>query len=359
MKKYDAIIIGAGQAGIPLARKLGKAGMRTAIIEQRQIGGTCINDGCTPTKTMIASAKMAWQAVNSEKWGVKVEKYAVNIQAVLNRKNEIVERFRNSATRSLQKVENIDIIIGSASFSDKKVLEIKLNDGGAEMLTAEYIFIDTGTTTRIPEIEGLETISYLTSTSILDLGVIPEHLLIIGAGYVAMELGQMYRRFGSRVTMLEHGPRILPKEDDDVIEAISKILTDDGITILLMAKAKKVRQIADAGFTLTADVAGEVISIDCSHILVAPGRRPQTPDLALDKAGIEINDKGYIKVNEQLETNVPGVYALGEVNGGPAFTHIAYNDHLIGYKILLVASIDRLKTGRCPIVCISIRSLPV
>ncbi len=332
MKKYDAIIIGAGQAGIPLARKLGKAGMRTAIIEQRLIGGTCINDGCTPTKTMIASAKMAWQAANSEKWGLKVEKYAVNMQAVLQRKNEIVERFRNGATRSLQKVENIDIIFGAASFSAKKVVEIRLNDGGTETLTAEYIFIDTGTTTRIPEIEGLDAIPYLTSTSILDLDVIPEQLLIIGAGYIAMELGQMFRRFGSRVTMLEHGPGILAKEDEDVTEAITELLRDEGITILLEAKTKKVRQIAGVGFTLTADVAGEVMSIDCSHILVAPGRRPQTPDLSLDKAGIETNEKGYIKVNDQLETNVPGVYALGEVNGGPAFTHIAYNDHLIVYK---------------------------
>jgi len=331
MKTYDAIIIGAGQAGIPLARKLAKAGMKTAIIEKRLVGGTCINDGCTPTKTWVASAKAIYIAQNADKLGLHIRDYSVNMPAIKKRKDEIVAQFRGGAQHGLEDTKGVDLIFGEAVFTGKKTISISLNDGGEEELTADKIFINAGAKTAIPDIEGLDTIDYLTSTSILELNAVPENLLIIGASYISMEFGQMFGRFGSKVTMLEQAKRILPREDEDIAEEMVKILEAEHIKIYTGAKATRFKKVGD-------HIEAEIIIGDkkhvftYSHVLVAAGRVPQTEALELKAAGVETDERGYIKVNDKLETNIKGIYALGDVKGGPAFTHIAYNDYTIVYR---------------------------
>jgi pyruvate/2-oxoglutarate dehydrogenase complex dihydrolipoamide dehydrogenase (E3) component len=216
MKTFDAIIIGSGQGGTPLAKKLAEAGYKTALIERRWVGGTCVNDGCTPTKAMIASAKMAHRLKHSAELGVTVSRSDVNIQAIIERQQRMVESFRNGSEKKLVSSQDLQLIFGEASFSGPKQLRIKMNDGESQEATAERIFIDTGTRPDVPEIDGLEKVPYLTSTSILDLKELPEHLLIVGSGYVGLEFGQMYSRFGSKVMILERSERILKKEDEDI-----------------------------------------------------------------------------------------------------------------------------------------------
>ncbi len=335
MKKYDAIIIGSGQAGTPLARKLGKVGWKTAIIERRWTGGTCINDGCTPTKTMVASARAANIISRAAKWGIDVGKFSIDINAVIKRKDEVVHSFRDGLEKGLKGTPNVELIYGHAVFSGDKTIRVELNEGGTEELTAEHIFINTGGRTAIPSIEGLEKINYLTSTTILDIKEIPEHLLIIGGSYVGMEFGQMFRRFGSQVTMLEFSPRLLPREDADIAEAIGEIMKKEGITIYTSAQTQKVEITNDNKIAATININGEDKQILCSHILVAAGRLPNSDDLGLENTQIAKNNRGYIVVNDKLETSIAGVYALGDVNGGPAFTHISYNDYVVIYKNLL------------------------
>lgn len=334
MEKFDAIVIGSGQAGTPLSKKLAKAGWRTALIEKRWIGGTCINDGCTPTKTMIASARMTYLAANSKSLGIDIENFSIDLSAIIKRKNDVVKKFRNGAEKGLEETENLEIIFGEASFTGDKTLKVSTNNGNRRELTAEHIFINTGTFTTIPPIEGVENIPYLTSTSILDLQEIPQHLLIIGASYIGMEFGQMFRRFGSEVTMLEFAPHLLPREDRDVADCIKNILTEEGITLHTKAEAKKFTS-AGNGITAVVTTDGAQKSISCSHVLLAAGRTPQTKSLHLEKTSVETDEKGFIKVDDKLETSKPGIYALGDVKGGPAFTHISYNDHLVIVKNLL------------------------
>jgi len=335
MKQYDAIIIGAGQAGGPLAKKLARAGKKTAIIEKRWVGGTCVNDGCTPTKTWVASAKAAYMAAHSAPLGVKVKAYKVDMRQIKKRKDEIVMRSRNGGQKALESTNNLDLIFGEATFTGDKIITIKLNEGGTKTLKADLIFINTGAQTLIPDIEGLQDIDYLTSTSILDLDFVPKHLLIIGANYIGMEFGQMFGRFGSKVTMLEKSPKVLAREDDDIGEAIHKILTDEGIEIFTDAKTTAFKKTKKGNVKATVLIAGKEQTITCSHVLVAIGRVPQTAALSLDKTGVKVDDKGFIEVNDKLETNVKGIYALGDVKGGPAFTHISYNDYTIVYRNLV------------------------
>jgi dihydrolipoamide dehydrogenase len=334
MKNYDAIIIGTGQAGTPLARRLGKAGWKVVIIEKEFAGGTCVNYGCTPTKAMVASAKNAYQARRAADYGINVTDVSVDIAAIIGRKNHIVERSRHGLEKSLNEIPGIDLVYGVASFSAAKEVTVTLNEGGTEVYTAQQIFINTGNRTAIPKIDGLKDIPYLTSTTILDVTTVPEHLLILGGSYIALEFGQMFSRFGSKVTILDKSPRFLPKEDEDVAEEMKKIFNDEGITI---HSGVQVNSFAQDGATLTASVTidGKEQKIQASHLLLAAGRAPNTEDLNLDKAGIHTDEKGYIKVNEKLETNVSGIYALGDVKGGPAFTHISYNDYLIVCKNIL------------------------
>ena len=334
MKQFDAIIIGSGQGGTPLSKKLAKAGWKTALIEKRWIGGTCINDGCTPTKTMVASARIAYLAANSKKLGIDIDHFAIDFPAIHQRKNEIVSSFRNGALKGLEETENLEVIFGEARFTGAKTISVALNSGGEEEFSAKHIFINTGAFTTIPDIKGLNDISYLTSTTILDLTEIPQHLLIIGGSYIAMEFGQMFSRFGSKVTMLEWSGNFLQKEDPDISDCLCGIMQGEGITIHKNAKTQRFQKTADGikAFVLIDDKMEE---ISCSHVLLAAGRTPQTKSLHTQLAGIETDEKGYIKVNDQLQTNAPGIYALGDVKGGPAFTHISYNDHLVIIKNLL------------------------
>jgi len=335
MKQYDAIIIGAGQAGVPLAKKLAQAGKKTAIIEKRFVGGTCVNDGCTPTKTWVASAKAAYMAAHSADLGVKVKAYKVDMPQVKKRKDEIVIRARLGGQKGLEKTKNLDLIFGEAIFTDKKTLTVKLNSGKTQTLQADLIFINAGAKTLIPDIKGLNDIDYLTSTTILDLDFVPDHLLIVGSNYVGMEFGQMFGRFGSKVTMLEKAPRILSREDVDIADAMHKIITDEGVKIYTNATTTGFKKTKKGNIKATVSVAGEEQTITCSHVLMAVGRVPQSKDLNLDKTGVKVDEKGYITVNDKLETNVKGIYALGDVKGGPAFTHIAYNDYTIVYRNLI------------------------
>ncbi|GAA4336375.1 mercuric reductase [Mucilaginibacter gynuensis] len=335
MKNYDAIIIGAGQAGVPLAKKLANAGKRTVLIEKRFVGGTCVNDGCTPTKTMVASAKAAYDAAHASALGVNISGFTVDMKVIKARKDAIVLKSRNGGQKAVEATKNLDLIFGEATFTGDKTLLVKLNDGGEEELNGEWIFINVGNKTAIPDIDGLKDIDYLTSTTILDLEEVPEHLLIIGGNYIGLEFGQMFRRFGSKVTILERSERLLPREDEDIAGSVSKILKAEQIDILTEANASLFEKAADGKISATIKHGDKEIKISCSHVLVAAGRIPQTEALALDKTGVATDDKGFIKVNDKLETNVPGIYALGDIKGGPAFTHIAYNDYTIVYRNLI------------------------
>ncbi|ASZ12368.1 mercuric reductase [Chitinophaga pendula] len=332
MKHYDAIVIGSGQGGTPLAKKLAKAGFHTALIEKRYAGGTCVNDGCTPTKTMIADAAVAHIVRNADKHGVHIHgQPQINIQEIIHRKNEVVYRFRRGTEKGIEETNGLEMIYGEAVFTGNKQLHITCNDGNSLDCSADKIFINTGTRTQIPDIPGLHKIPYLTSTSLLDITVIPAHLIILGAGYIGLELGQLFRRLGSEVSIIETAERLLPKEDEDVSKAIRSFLEEEQITFHLPAKVSQVEAAAD-GISVTLDNGTR---LNGSHLLVAAGRTPQTDRLQPRASGIELDNKGFVKVNEYLETNVKGIYALGDVKGGPAFTHIAYNDHLVLVKQIL------------------------
>ena len=331
-QQYDAIIIGAGQAGVPLAKKLANAGKKVALIEKRWVGGVCVNDGCTPTKTWVASARAAYIAGNSAAVGITAKGVKVNMTVIKKRKDALIKNARDGIQKALEKTKNLDLIFGDATFSGDKTLTIALNSGKIKEIKADQIFINTGNKTIIPQIKAIDEIPYLTSTSILELDKVPEHLLIIGANYIGLEFGQMFRRFGSKVTLLEQSPGILSREDKDVADAMHQILTDEGLIIHTRAQAISFKKTAKGNIKATITVAGKEQSIKCTHVLIAAGRAPNTDTLNLDKAGIKTNEKGYIKVNDKLETNITGIYALGDVNGGPAFTNIAYNDFTIVYR---------------------------
>jgi pyruvate/2-oxoglutarate dehydrogenase complex dihydrolipoamide dehydrogenase (E3) component len=335
MNQYDVIIIGSGQAGSPLARKMAKAGKETAIIEKRLVGGTCVNDGCTPTKTMVASARAAYLAGRCNNLGIHIDGYSVDLPQIKKRKEAIVAHSRDGNQKSLEEDENIDLIFGEASFTGPKSVSIKLNDGSTEEIEADQIFINVGTQIIIPDIEGLKDIDYLTSTSILELETIPQHILVLGGNYIGLEFSQMFRRFGSQITLLERGPRIMSREDDDIAHELTGILAEEGIAIHSNAQATKFEKDNNGNILVTVDLNGRTEQLECSHVLIAIGREPQSKALNLAAAGVETDDKGYIKVDGKLQTNVPGIYALGDVKGGPQFTHIAYNDFTIVWRNLL------------------------
>jgi len=329
MKEFDAIIIGSGQAGTPLARKLAKSGWKTAIIEKRLVGGTCVNDGCTPTKALVASAKLAYMAGKSADLGIEIPDFRVNFKAVMARKAAIVKKSHDGSVKGLENTQNLTLVYGKAKFTDDHTLYVEGNDGSFENYTAKHIFINTGESPVIPDIDGVNDIQYLTSTTILELEEVPEHLLIVGGGYIGLEFAQMYSRFGAKVTLLEHGDRLLPKEDTDVCEVISAFFKEDGIDVFTEVKVTKFEQTADQKIRVTADQDGKSHTYTCSHVLLASGRKPQTEALGLENTGVQCDEKGHIQVNEFLETAVKNVYAMGDVKGGPAFTHISYNDFVV------------------------------
>jgi pyruvate/2-oxoglutarate dehydrogenase complex dihydrolipoamide dehydrogenase (E3) component len=329
IEQYDAIIIGAGQSGGPLSTTLARAGWKTAIIERVHVGGTCINEGCTPTKTMVASARVAYLARRAADYGVHTGPVSVDMSVVRKRKRDIVESFRNGSQMSIESTEGVDLLMGEARFIEPKVLEVFLNDGEVRTLTANTIFINAGDRPSRPSIEGIESVPTLDSTTIMELDTVPEHLLILGGGYVGLEFGQMFRRFGSRVTIIQRGAHLLAREDNDVADEVLRILREDGIEVLLETSPVRADQAEDVSIHLTVHTHGGERDLVGSHLLVATGRVPNTDWLNLEATGVQVDKRGYIKVNERLETNVEGIYALGDIKGGPAFTHISYDDFRI------------------------------
>ena len=326
---YDAVVIGAGQAGVPLSQTLARAGRRTALIEREHVGGTCINEGCTPTKTMIASARAAYTDRRSADYGVHDGPVTVDLREVRRRKRAIVDSFRQSGVKRIEATEGLDLIAGEASFTGPRTLAVRTNDGEALEIGADNVFINTGARPANPPIEGLDNVPALNSTSIMELGELPEHLLVLGGSYVGLEFAQMFRRFGSEVTIVQRGGQLMGREDPDIAEAVAEILREDGIEVLLGTPTLRAAQ-NDAGkILLTVDTPEGERTLSGSDLLVAAGRPPNTETLNLDAAGIESDKRGFIEANEILETTAPGVYALGDVKGGPAFTHISYDDFRI------------------------------
>ncbi|MDB5282975.1 MAG: mercuric reductase [Bacteroidota bacterium] len=335
MKTYDAIVIGSGQAGGPLAKKLALAGKKTALIEKRFVGGTCINDGCTPTKTWIASAKAAYEASKCEKLGVIIKGWKVDMVEIKKRKEKVVTLFRSGNQNGIETTQGLDLIFGDATFVDRNTISINLIGGGCQEIKAELIFLNTGCKPFIPDITGLNDINYLTSTSILELDKVPKHLLIIGGNYVGLEFGQMFRRFGSRVTIIERAERIVSREDEDISTELEYILKEESIELMTNSQAIKFKVTKKGKISVEIEAGGIKSKIKCTHVLVAVGRAPNTDTLGLENAGVEMDLRGFINVNDKLETNISGIYALGDVKGGPAFTHISYNDYTIVYRNLL------------------------
>jgi pyruvate/2-oxoglutarate dehydrogenase complex dihydrolipoamide dehydrogenase (E3) component len=326
---YDAILIGAGQAGGPLSTTLARAGWKTAIIERVHVGGTCINEGCTPTKTMVASARVAYLAKRGADYGVHTGPVTIDMTKVRQRKRDIVESFRTSSQRHIERTKGADLLMGEASFTGPKTLEVHLNNGEVRELTAATILINAGARPAQPSVAGIEEVTTLDSTSIMELGEVPEHLLIVGGGYIGLEFGQMFRRFGSQVTVVQRGANLLAREDPDVAEEVAKIMREDGLEVLLETRPVSVKQLSKGNIQLTVQTQTGERTLNGSHLLMAAGRIPNTDWLNLDAAGIQTDKRGFIQVNERLETNVPGIYALGDVKGGPAFTHISYDDFRI------------------------------
>jgi pyruvate/2-oxoglutarate dehydrogenase complex dihydrolipoamide dehydrogenase (E3) component len=328
-RNYDAIIIGTGQGGKPLALALANAGWETAVIERKDVGGTCVNVGCTPTKTMVASARVAYLARRASDYGVRIGEVGLDLGKVRERKQAIVERFRDGGRRSIERTDHLALLFGEAEFTGPKSIRVRMNDGTARQLSAPHIFINAGCRPAMLRVEGIETVPVLDSTSIMELTELPEHLLILGGGYIGLEFGQMFRRFGSRVTIIQRGPQLLGREDADVAEAVASILREDGIEVLLNATLQRIEKRNAGRIHLSIHTGEGERAIEGTHLLAAAGRVPNTDSLALPAAGVETDKHGFIRVNNRLETNVAGVYALGDIKGGPQFTHISYDDFRI------------------------------
>jgi pyruvate/2-oxoglutarate dehydrogenase complex dihydrolipoamide dehydrogenase (E3) component len=338
MPHYDAIVVGSGQAGVPLSEKLADHGWTVALVEKGEFGGTCINTGCTPTKTMIASAQVAYYARNADRWGVRAGAVSVDLPKVVARKDQVVGQSRSGLNQKIQERKGLQVYRGQGRFIGPHVVSV-----GEKVLESERIFINTGLRPAIPPLEGLGDflggIDFLDNVSIMRLTEVPEDLIVLGGGYVGMEFGQMFCRFGSRVTVVQREQQILPHEDADVAEALQNALEAEGVRFLLGATTTRVDKegsgVALSVFVARGEGAGTTETVHGSHLLVATGRRPNTEDLGLKEAGVETDQRGFIRVNNRLETSVPGVWALGDVKGGPAFTHISFNDYQIVYANLI------------------------
>lgn len=323
---YDAIVIGTGQGGKPLAGALARAGWTVAVIEKAdRVGGSCVVVGCTPTKTMFASARVAHLTKRAGDYGVVTGPVTVDQEVVRRRKRDIVDSFSAGSRKGLEKWETLDLIFGEARFTGPQEITVQLRAGGEQILTAPKIFINTGTRNVVPPITGLDAVPFLDSTSIMELDQAPEHLVVLGGGYIGLEFSQMFRRFGSRVTIVEMLPQLLAREDEDVAQEVAGILREEGIEVLLDTTVTQVASEGD-GVQVSATASDGDVQIVASHLLVAVGRRPNSDMLNLEAAGIRAGERGFIEVNDRLETSTPGIYALGDVNGGPAFTHISYDD---------------------------------
>jgi pyruvate/2-oxoglutarate dehydrogenase complex dihydrolipoamide dehydrogenase (E3) component len=322
MAAYDAIIIGTGQAGPALARRMAGSGMQVAVVERGRFGGTCVNTGCTPTKTLIASAHAAHVARRGADYGFSAGAVEVDMKRVKARKDHVVGLSNHGVERSLKNLENCRVYESHARFLSPREVQ-----AGGEVLTSDRIFINVGGRAAVPDIPGLDQVDYLTNSSMMDVDFLPRHLLVLGGSYIGLEFGQMYRRFGSEVTIVELGPRLVAREDEDVSAAIANILAREGITLRLDATCLRIGREGDE-ITMTVDCGG-TSELRGSHLLVATGRRPNTDDLGLDRAGVERDARGYIVADDELRTSIPGIWALGDCNGKGAFTHTAWNDYQI------------------------------
>ncbi|GGL79380.1 mercuric reductase [Deinococcus aerolatus] len=326
MTRYDAVVVGGGMAGLPLALKLGFKGRSVALIERDQLGGTCLNRGCIPTKTLIASARVAHLAREAAHWGVHAGPVRVNLPEVMRRKDDLVTGVRQGAETNVETNPNVTLIRGEARFTGPHTLEVN-----GEAIEAAQVFINTGTRPAMPGIAGLRDIPFLDSTSALQLTALPEQLLVVGGGYIGVEYAQMFRRFGSEVTLVQRGPHLLKQEDGDIARALEHALTREGITVLTGTAATAVTG-SEGQLRLTVRVGGAERVLKGSHLLIAGGRQPNTDGLSLEAAGVALDGQGFIPVNDRLETEVPGICALGDVRGGPMFTHTARDDARVVYE---------------------------
>lgn len=318
---FDAIIIGAGQAGPSLAGRLAQAGRKVAIIERKLFGGTCVNTGCTPTKTLIASAYVAHKARTAETYGIDISgPIQANMKDLKARKDSILLQSRGNIESWLRGMPNCAVFTGHARFESPTTIRVD-----QDLLSAPQIFLNVGGRAAVPQIPGIQEVPFLTNTSLLDLEELPHHLAIVGGSYIGIEFAQAFRRFGSQITIVEMGPRLAQREDDDVSASIKDILEKEGIRVRLGAECISLHPSAE-GVSVQVNCDEDSTPVTASHVLLAVGRRPNTDDLGLDKAGIAVNQYGYIQVDDQLRTSVPGIWALGDCNGKGAFTHTAYND---------------------------------
>jgi pyruvate/2-oxoglutarate dehydrogenase complex dihydrolipoamide dehydrogenase (E3) component len=323
VKTFDAIVIGSGQGGVPLATNFARLGRRVALIEEGQLGGSCINYGCTPTKTMIASARIAEAVRRGPQFGVHAGKARIDMAEIVARKNEVSGSFRSGVEHQVDGNPNIALYRGRGRFTGPHTVAVN-----GETLTSDKIFINTGTRPRILPIPGLDQVPYLTNRNIMDLDRVPSHLIALGGNYLGLEFGQLFRRLGSEVTVVELGDQIVPREDAEVSQSLKEALEEEGMSFRFGARTTKIAKTHE-GVEVTIEKKDGTETLKGSHLLVAIGQTPNSDDLGLDKAGIETDQAGFIRHNGKLETNVPGVFVLGDVKGGPAFTHVAYDDYLV------------------------------
>ncbi len=336
---FDAIVIGAGQAGPPLAARLASAGWKTALIEKRRLGGTCVNDGCIPTKTLVASARAAWVVANAARWGITVGgAVRVDMAAVKARKDEVVQASRDSLATWLGDMKNLTLVDGHARFTSANAIDV-----GGRALEARHFFLNTGAHPRVPDIAGLRGVPFLTNVEMMDIAEVPEHLVVLGGSYIGLEFAQMYRRFGSKVTVIENAPTLIPREDDDIASAVTKLLVDEGLDVRTSAKVTRVERNGEGVRVVLGDGA-----VEGSHLLVGVGRDPNADDLGLDAAGVTRDARGFIVVDDELKTSQPHIFAIGDVNGRGAFTHTSYNDYEIVAANLLDGGKRRV-SDRIPI----------
>jgi pyruvate/2-oxoglutarate dehydrogenase complex dihydrolipoamide dehydrogenase (E3) component len=354
-KQFDAIIIGTGQAGPPLAKRLSDAGMSVAIVERDKFGGTCVNTGCIPTKTLVASAYAAHMARRGSEYGFVTDgNLRVDMKRVKARKDEVAGHSNKSVEQSLRQLKSCTVIQGHARFQSSRAVVV--ND---EILESDKIFINVGGRAAVPSLKGIHDVPFLTNSSMMDVDFLPEHLVVVGGSYVGLEFAQMYRRFGSDVTVVEMGPRLIAREDEDISEAVREILQAEGIQVRLNAKCISLAK-RDSHIAVGVECDEDPPEVVATHVLLAVGRTPNTSDLGLDRAGVAIDERGYIVVDDMLRTSVPGIWAMGDCNGRGAFTHTAYNDYEIVADNLLNAAqrrvSDRIQTyalfvdpplGRC------------
>ena len=328
LESFDAVVIGTGQGGKPLARDLADAGHRTAIVERDRVGGTCVVRGCTPTKTLWASARVAHLARRAGDYGVETGAVSVDMEVVRRRKRDIVDDWVAGSRQGLEETEGLELIFGDARFTGPRELEVALRDGTTRRLVAERVFLNTGARPVVPPIEGLEGVEYLDNTSVMELGEVPDHLVVLGGGFIGLEFAQMFRRFGADVTVLDRGDRLASREDEDVSEALEEIFEEVGIRVFTGTDARAAGEDGDDVVLRVEGPDGDA-EVRGSHLLVAVGRRPNSDGLGLDAAGVETDERGHVEVNGRLETSAEGVWALGDVTGRPPFTHTSYDDYRV------------------------------